>query len=405
MSSNYILSLDHILELNIYCDRIRKSNNAEPLSIIKKISNLFTSSVTLDQTDYTKYSSLINQKIQELNKIKKEYNSADQTQHQAFFEGIKTLLHVKAKIEYFGWSKSLKTNQNYKEFITSLEKLHKFAKDKIDRYAETQKEKTNLTRWIKAEKIQLLYSGYSNEIVYTADEIPLGAVLISNAFAAQAADKLKEIKPNFTRRIHLLKGILCKIFIKLPVTHAIASLGKGKFIHVDNVKDCEENNNSNQFCSGHPIMEDFSWETRKKQGKTTQKYLFGYEILILDQAKIQANLNISEKELSEKLTNWREKLLKAGQISPYSSFLKIISTFFNTRRPNKNYDIKKVFNPKNAYSCSGLISATFASEGIDVLPGKKVDKVSPSDLIQSEQFILAYSNNRPLFESIRTHPI
>ena len=239
--------------------------------------------------------------------------------------------------------------------------------------------------------------------MYTAEEIPLGAILLSNAMAGIAADKVQGFKPRFQRKLQYIKGIFCKLFTGLPTTHSIAALGQGQFLHVDDGKDVDDkpsDKKSKGLCSGRPILEDHSDAKRAEEGRKGKKYMFGYEIVVINKEKVAQKLDTSVEDVNVRLERWKNHLLEARKNKPSSSMIDIISTIFNTRRP-KNYDITTVFNSNNCYSCSGLICTALAAENIDVMKSKRVNKVTPSDFFRSNIYDLAYSNNRSLFESVK----
>ncbi len=204
---------------------------------------------------------------------------------------------------------------------------------------------------------------------------------------------------NFIRKI---KTFFCRLFTGMPLTHATASLGGGKYIHVDKI--VQSSGNKTGLCSGFPVVEDMGPAARGNKGS---KYLFEYEVLVPNYAEFGKALNLPDKAAVEKFfkEDWTKTMVSStGPGATKSTCIEVFATVFNTARPKK-YDITKVFNPrpKVGYSCSGLISTYLARYGIDVVKkyNKQVNKTTPADLMRSPLFTIAYSNDRPAFEKAR----
>lgn len=405
-------SLEDILKLDERSPRIREMKKSK--SWLERFCDFFTTKKvlevrrkTLDIKDYTEYSPLITKKMTELKNLASNPDAPDTaTARDAFFADLKKMLHVSAKIKFYGWADNLKEHSSYNDFEKNLNELQILAKKHVKNWVNEksdtlQVDKGKIQRWIEADEKQLLFSGYSNEIVYKAEEIPLGAVLLSNPIAGKAADKMQGFPIRMGRKIQGFKGILCQRFTGLPVTHSMACLGNGQFLHVDDGKDVDAaNNHKPRLCSGRPVLEDHSLEKRSEAGKEGSKYMFGCEIVIPNKEAMAAQNHESVSDVDNRLNQWKDKMLEARQKAPVSSMADIIATIFRPKRPKK-YSIQSVFNPSHSYSCSGLISSAMAAVGIDVDTRKKVHKVTPTDFISSPLFDIAYSNERALFEAYR----
>lgn len=405
------LSLDYILELNDKCNRVRKGAHKEPVSIWNRIELFFKDLFTggcrkTDIQEYLRFSPLIEKKITVL-------QSQQDNPSDAYYLGIKELLHVKAKIEYTGWAESLNNVEQYQQFSLALENLQQKAKVSTRKWLDTpttiaSEAKENIRRWIQADRQQLLFAGYSNEIVFTADEVPAGAVLLYNPRSLQARDKVLKFNTEFTNTVKRIKTVFCRWFTGLPVTHAIASLGGGKYFHVDKVS--EESGKQLGVCSGIPMEEDLSIEKRKQNGKKGPKYLFEYEVLLPNKERFAEALNCSMGEVDTFFKEkWSATICSAGaqpgmSAPTVSNGWDIISTVLWSTRP-EDYDITKVFQarPKTGYSCSGLISSSLAKYGIDIVKkqNKRVNKAAPADFVKTPFYDLAFCSDRKAFEAYR----
>lgn len=402
ISNNVNLKLNHITSLSDSCNRVRKGENAARMSLGKRISLFFKDLFTggckaTDNEEYNRYSSLIKRQIRVL---KNTSNESDE-----FYKGIKTLLHVDAKITYTGWAKSLKNNIDYNQFKADLKTLQDSAKQSVKQWSESETQENSVSkaaikRWIEADDIQLHFAGYSNEIVYKAEEIPVGAVLLSNPEALKIRDKIKGYGYSLERRIQVIKGFFCKLFTQLPVTHAMASLGGGEYIHIDNKPS---KGGKLSLCAGQAKIEDFTPAKQKEKGKT--QYMFGYEVLLPNHAEFAEQLNCKEENIPAFFEKWSQTIRKSAEdgATPTSPW-NIISTVFGSNRP-KDYDITKIFDPqgKGGYSCSGLICSSLAKHGVDIVKhsNKRVNKAAPSDFAKTRLYDLDYSNNRKFFAKIR----
>lgn len=400
-------SLDHILSLNHSCRRIRKGQYAVNMTLCQKIvmffKDLFSSGRKAhDIQDYERYSALIKEKVQHLKEIKD--SSSDE-----FYYGLKNLLHVNAKINFTGWARSLNENEDYNSFKNDLQDLQNFAKQSVKDWTESgpQENRANkmaIKRWIEADDKQLAYAGFSNEIVYKADDVPVGAVLLINPKGMRARDQIFGYGYSWARRLQKWKSKFHQIFTGYALTHAMSSLGHGLFYHIDD--KCESLGKPMSVCGANvPIIEDFSLDARGNKGP---KYMFGYEILFPNHEQFAKELHCPKEEVQDFLENeWRPTILSSSGENPSkTSTLDIMKTLWDVKRP-ENYDITAVFEPRpeRGYSCSALISVTLAKHGVDVLKqcNKKVDKATPVDLLKTELYDHVFSNERE--NLIRFRPI
>lgn len=411
---NLQLSLDHILALNNSCTRVRKSRNAESLSIIARIvrfvKDFFASGRKQnDIHEFNRYKSLIALEITTLQGL--QNTPSDSLDFDQYYKKLKTLLHVKGKFEFTGWSKSLKKHEDYLQFIENLNDLSQHARIGVKAWIDSSKdgatplERASLGRWIEATDEQIKFAGYSNEIAYRAEEIPLGAVILANPRAIMVKDRLDGKRFSFIKYLRLILGVIYKIFTGFPVIHAMASLGNGRFVHLSSSRQTK----GAQIKGGsQPIAEDFS--------KGSPKYFFGYEVMIPNHQKIGKTLSFSQEQIemgavTEVLEKWSKTILSAtepeiGTLKPpkISTVKNILATIFNRSRP-KNYDPTKEFksHPDYGYSCSGFISASLAHHGIDIAKraNKKVHKIPPAGFIATELYDVAYSNDRQAAQAFR----
>jgi len=425
------LNIKDITSLDDNCNRIRKSDHAEVLAskaatiwlrIVTFFQDLFSGNAykANDNKDFDRYYTALDGKIKDLTKLAGNKSDGSQT---LFFEGMKDLWHVEAKIQYLGWAESLKDNENYKKFKTDLGNLQKTAtanvKDWIakgnDSYPTVQRQA--IGRWIEAgseeDGKRIQFAGYSNEIAFKAEEVPCGAVMLYNPDALKVRDKINGHGTSAKHIIKKIKTFFCNLFTGMPVTHAMASLGGGKYFHVDKVSE-SSGKQTGSGCSGIPQEEDFTTAGPNRKGKV--KYMFEYEIMVPNYAEFGKTL-LAEGHIKENSPaavdaylkkDWTAtiKSTEGTKESPatQSSFWDIISTVFGSTRP-EGYVIEDVFNPRpeSGYSCSGLVSASLAKHGIDIVEkqGKRVNKAAPADFAKTPYYDVAYSSNREGVEALK----
>lgn len=395
--------LNHILELGESNTRIRHTTHALPMGLIDKIVLFFKvlflgRCEATDIREFEAYRNAIASEIRWLNKHQNDGSSK-------FFHRMKRILHVKAKMDYTGWSSSLKEHRDYKVYTAAIANLKAHSMANVDAWVSdpakrgSAKTKKNICRWIKADDLQLKFAGYSNEIVYKAEEVPVGAVLLNHHEAYIAGNYLRGFKPSFMQRVNGLRDYFCKWFTGMPLVHAVAAIGQGRFLHV--AKDNSETGESIGCCNGKPLIEDYS---DAKRGKKGTKYMFGYEIMMPNYAKMGKAAGKTAAEMRNIIENDWVATLEGSQKHALTSFFNMVGTICNSSRPD-DYDITQVYqdNPETGYSCSGLISAVFARYGVDIAQHnlKRLDKVSPADFALSEMFDIEFSNDRPLLEKLR----
>lgn len=388
------LSLDHILELNRIRSRIRKGPHALKRSVWEKIVLFFKDIFCggckkTDIKEFRLYNPLLSRKITDLQKQQEKPDDE-------FFKSLKTLLHAQAKIQFTGWSKSLRNVPEYQEFTNALLELQKQAQKTVKIWHSKsklpQQQKDTLKRWAEADENQLKFAGYCNEIVYRADEVPIGSVLLVNPYGLRMRNKILRIKPNWEQKMQVLKGAFFRIAMPLPLIHSMVALGDGKFFHISKYN---ETKGKSLGIRGGGVLEDFSEASRG--GKP--KYLYGYEIMV-------PNKEAFEKVVREDLNKFlQEKWLptiKRGIGATVLPRCTALDSVCCTKRPAV-YDLKKTYNPrrKKGYSCSGIISASYAVHGIDIAPQKKVDRTAPADFALSPIFDVAFSNSRQKLEQLR----
>lgn len=394
-------SLNHIIDLGESAKRIRKTCHAAQMSLIRKIVLFFKDVFCggckkTDIEEYNRYKKAINREVRWLQKYQNDAKGGS----DVYFLRMRRILHVKAKMDYTGWSNSLKDIQLFKTFETAVGALQKNAAALVDQWVAddstkiSRENKHSISRWIKADPLQLKFSGYSNEIVYKAEEVPVGAVLLNNSPAYLASNRMRGFRLTLQQRFDVIRNFFCRIFTGLPLIHAVAALGGGRFIHV--AKDNEATGEHVGMCKGLPMLEDLSNAARAKQ-KKEPKYMFGYEIMVPNYERMAKELGKEPQEVMAMIQkDWTATLL-SSQKHPKTSFWNMIGTILNSKRPEK-YDITKVFelNPRKGYSCSGLISAAFARHGIDVVKAsrKRIEKAAPADFAKSPLFDILYSNDR-----------
>lgn len=398
-------SFEHILSLGESCTRIRKSKFALHTPWHRKVvlffRDLFYGGCPVtDRAEYRRYSALINREVTWL----KDHQS---TPNDEFFTRLKVLLHVKAKFDFTGWSKSLQNGSDFKEFTEGLAKLKAHAITTVDQWvndsttALSKREKHSIRRWVEADELQLQFAGYSNEIVYKAEEIPVGAVLLNNHPAYLVSNRLRGFKKTIMQRIKGIRNVVCRIFTGLPLIHTVAALGGGRFIHV--AKDNESTGKRIGVCVGRPEIEDFSDEARTKAGKKP-KYMFGYDVMLPNHQRFSDVLGIPRDQVETFLKNEWKPLLEASTKHPLTSFWNMVGTICNSTRPS-TYNIRTVYQekPGKGYSCSGLVSAVFARFGLDPVEKckKRVEKAAPADFVRSNLFDIGFANNRGMLEGYR----
>lgn len=412
------ICLDHILALDDSCGRVRQSKNAESLSVGQRIlrfaRDLFSSGVKQnDVQEFNLYSPLIIREIEQLKEWQHNPEYVDQ-----FYNKLKTLLHVKAKIDFTGWSKNIQNQPEYIKFVRNLELLAQHAvtgvRQWINNCSDSEKriERHQIGRWIEADSLQLEFAGYSNEIAYKAEDVPLGAVILANPKALLIRDRLNGNGLSFSRLIQLIASFFYKLFTGLPVIHAIASMGKGHFVHLSSSSETTGKSVKGGY---QPIPEDYSKETREAQGLGA-KYFFGYEVMLPNHQKIGKALNLTSEqiahgEVNHVLEQWRETIVSTtiphpitAQEPKISDSRNIIAAIFNTKRP-ENYNSAEEFqsHPDYGYCCSGLISASLAKHGIDITEStnKKASKATPADFALTHLFDIGYSNDRATLQALR----
>lgn len=368
-----------------------------------------------DLNEFNKLNDLLRARIRTLQFTQNEPN-------EAWYRDIKTLLHVNAKFQATGWSKSLKNDANYECFTSALQELKAHAVKSVKTWVDHQEclseaeinERKEIARWIEADEAQLEFAGYMDAVPWRADEVPAGAILLTNPKALKLRNKILGFKQSWgqyiasglMKGIKEIKAIVCGLMTGYPVTHAMFSMGNGRFFHVD------KDESSRWGCSGVARIEDHSLASRQSKAKpgvkAKPKIWFDHEIMLPNRANIEKRLPKGKTydkfmadclEEFEKIANSKEKVK--------TTFGTLVKVPFGRPRPEKNYDPATVYDNNimrgEGMSCSGTICGAMAKHGYDFAKqlNIKVEKASPTDFLISSDYDIGVVFDKSSVEHLR----
>ncbi len=313
-------------------------------------------------TDF--YDSFFKQKIIDLTQQISTNQNLDQTLTE-----IKDLLKTKAKIANSAWAKSLGTSLEYGFFQSECDALQELAKAHLPPAIN----KTTF-RWIQATDSQQRFAAYLNldEVPYRFEEIPKGAVMLTDPHAFLLGLKIKDTWPWVKTSVIRFKAWACKFTTGKTVTHAELALGGGESFDLDK-------------------PDGNWWQGQGTIQKRTNRIFYGTIVVPNGQAMLDAyNRRFPLERLNTFDDLWAKIDLEARTqaVNVKVTIWDIIKTAIpRTRAPD--YDCTKAWDPSNnQYSCSATTSALFSKFGIDI--GEEFSKVdqniSPADFLRSKFF-------------------
>lgn len=295
------------------------------------------------------------------------------------FHAIQTMLHISAKIANSSWAKSFgadyKTYQNYKD---SLERLRKQAERKVELWAQDDiVNRLDTARWIRASETQRRFAAFMNhkQVPYRFNEIPRGAVILTDPFLYIQSTQLKK-KGSIFKTIFLhAKAFLCWAATGKRYTHAELSLGKGEAFDLAKKEDgwmmgeMKIQSRGDSTCYGAIVAPNEEKMLLAHQRAYREKGFVPYETFDTLWAAIDQEARRSVPLIKASVCD----LARVGLASERKA----------------DYDPMQAWSPgKKAYGCSATVSALFSKFGIDIGAQfrKKNQNVSPANFFSSHFF-------------------
>ncbi len=292
---------------------------------------------------------------------------------------LQRLLKVAAKIANSSWGKSLRRGQSedYTSFQKDLSQLRHLAAPHLETWtasADSENRKT-IAKWITASESQRRFAAYTDmkEVPYKFDEIPAGAVMITDPEAYLLNRQINEKKSFLKTIIIRIKAFICWFFTGMRYTHAELSLGNGEAFDLDKRKGiC--------ILQGEAVIQ-----------KRVGKVFYGTIMVPRKEAMLEAyNRRFPDKPLASFDALWAkiEEEARNGAPKIRVGFGDLFKTGIPIKRP-KDYDCTAAWNPGiSRYSCSATVSSLFSKFGIDIgQQYSKIDQnVTPVDFLNSNFF-------------------
>ncbi len=286
---------------------------------------------------------------------------------------LKSLLKCAAKISNSSWGRTLKKQSSeFQIFRDRLHHLQNIADPFLDQTSRS------VQRYIRATDPQREFAAYLDleEVPFRFDEIPAGAVLITDPHAYLLHFKLTEKKTIWMAVVLKTKAFICQFFTGIRFTHAELSLGHGDSFDLVKMQG--------MWVSAKGLIQH-----------RLDKIFYGSFVVPRKEAMLEAyhqrfpdRPKITFEELFAQIS--AEAIAGAPLI--HAGFFDIMKTGLKPARPI-DYDCTQAWQPGiKQYGCSASVSALYSKFGIDI--GKEFSKmdqnVTPVDFLRSRFFTPAY---------------
>ncbi len=340
----------------------------------------------LQNKEFNAISSCLDDEQTTLDHELSQLDHSDENQLYHTMEKVQNLLKISAKLQVSKWGKDLTKNTNYQRFIARTQWIQKTAQNYFSRLHSRDERLLELGRWINADSFQQQYAmvNPTGDLPYKAEEVPRGAILLTNCHSYMTGLAVRNLKPTFLQKCKLIRGALTKWVTGYPLMHAEISLGEGRVYHISK--------RHNFSFSGKGMIEDRSPKWDDRINSSISAYYHKYEVLFPNKENFLKAYNDTvdasrqEKNFDCLLDNILEDIESNGT-KVKTSLSAIVGTGFGRTKNSYAGDWKIDYENKE-YSCSGCLASFFAQHHIDI--GKEFDvnpdKVSPTEFYQSKFF-------------------
>jgi hypothetical protein len=298
---------------------------------------------------------------------------------------LQKLMKTAAKIANSSWGRTLEKNRSpeYQAFQNDLKRLCEIAEPALDRWMQADiQHRVPIARWIRGTDAQRRFAASLDleDVPYRFDEIPAGAVMMTDPHAFLLHSKLSDKKTIWMTVILHIKAFICQFFTGMRFTHAELSMGDGDTFDLDKKKE--------GFISGEGLIQH-------RKGKV----FYGSFVLPRKDLMLEAHRKRfpdSPVASFDELWSQIEEEARRGAPKIQAGFWDIFKTGLRWKRP-EDYDCTQAWQPGDKrYGCSALVSSLYSHFGIDI--GEEFSKmdqnVTPVDLFHSRFFTPFYDTQR-----------
>lgn len=298
--------------------------------------------------------------------------------------------------------------KDYKKFCDQLKALHRSVKEncqvklnlKADDIDPNKLNRTDdyenayqIYRWINSTSQQRRIAAVTptKMLPLKAEEVPAGAVLLTNVDLWYKALKLRGLNPKLNQFLRSIKGVFNLLFTGKNIIHAEISLGSGKFLHQDDSKK--------ESCVGITTIED---RGAVQKGRKIKPTIITHEVVV----PMADRMGKKQGDLEAAIGRMKDKESIQVRTSPVDIIKCGLSHLFPSKKkkgfqsPDYLNDLDGSGVVKKGLSCSATVAALYRSEGIEVGTnlGKTVDEINPADFTRTGMFKPLYASGMIVHE-------
>jgi hypothetical protein len=296
-------------------------------------------------------------------------------------------------------------SEEFKSFISAMKDLANLAKTaskspdllSVDKRANDAKrsieEETiyQLIRWADGCDLQFKLAAFcpTHQLPYRAEEVPKGAVLLTNGDLYLVSKSIRGIPVGMGDWFRGFKAGINQLGTGSRALHAELSLGNGKIIHQE--KD------SNDGFKG--VTEILDRSNRLDQYGRKIPVVLTHDIMLPKQEQF----SLRPVSFNRKINQMVSKADKMGYnvITTLFSMIKVgMSNLFHRQKDESHaFNPLRGHDPKNPLatqplSCSAFIASIYADNGLDITEetDRSLSTYSPGDFARSEYFEAAFKS-------------